>query len=128
MNYFVITERQGNQYKTFSASHPSCDIDWHSLDYIIGPNGSHLRKMSDGSSFYFAYNPNLNLSPSGNSSNTISIPSTVKQSGLIADFTDYAYFYPKWRESGASVLLPLASCEGYYLEGWSEYADGSGEI
>ena len=115
-HYFVITERQGNQYKTFSASHPSCDIDWHPLDYIIGPNGSHLRKMRDGSSFYFAYNPNLNLSPSGNgsnSSNTISIPSTVKQSGLIADFTDYAYFYPKWsKTSNQRVVADLWASKG----------------
>lgn len=115
-HYFVITERQGNQYKTFSASHPACDIDWHPLDYIIGPNGSHLRKMSDGSSFYFAYNPNLNLSPSGdgsNSSNTISIPSTVKQSGLIADFTDYAYFYPKWsKTSNQRVVADLWASKG----------------
>lgn len=115
-HYFVITERQGNQYKTFSASHPECDIDWHPLDYIIGPNGSHLRSMRDGSSFYFAYNPNLNLSQSGggsNSSNTISIPSTVKQSGLIADFTDYAYFYPKWNKtSNQRVVADLWASKG----------------
>ena len=50
------------------------------------------------------------------------ISALTKQQGEVC------YFYPKWRESGASVLLPLASCEGYYLEGWSEYQDGTGDI
>ena len=55
-----------------------------------------------------------------------------KTGTMIASLTkeqgEVCYFYPKWSESGALVVLPATSCVGYYLEGWSEYADGSGEI
>ncbi len=49
-------------------------------------------------------------------------------SALTKQQGDVCYLYPKWSESGASVVLPSAFCEGYRLEGWSEYADGAGEI
>ncbi len=38
------------------------------------------------------------------------------------------YLYPKWEESGASVILPITTCVGYYLEGWNECSDGSGSM
>ena len=38
------------------------------------------------------------------------------------------YLYPTWGGSGAYVLLPDATCDGYTLLGWCEFADGSSEI
>lgn len=130
-HYFVITERNGDKYKTASASHPMNDVDWQTLDFIIGPNGSDLRVMGDGSSFYFAYNPNLKVSSGGSlsavtNSSTIEIPSDLKQSGLLKDYTNYTYFFSKWAynqrkvadlwdQKGRQNDKGIATIDGFYL-------------
>lgn len=52
-HYFVITEHQGNKYKTASASRPYNDTDWHDLEYITGKNHCNLEL------FFFAYKENV---------------------------------------------------------------------
>lgn len=45
-------------------------------------------------------------------------------SSLTAQQGEVCYLYPKWNESNALVVLPVTSCVGYQLKGWSESADG----
>lgn len=41
---------------------------------------------------------------------------------------DVIYLYPVWSGADSFVLLPDASCEGHFLAGWSETADGTGVV
>jgi len=45
---------------------------------------------------------------------------------LVKENGGTVYLYPEWRGVNSCVLLPSATCEGYYFKGWSENADGSG--
>lgn len=46
-------------------------------------------------------------------------------SGLTEKNGDIVYLYPAWKGEDSRVILPSGTCEGYYLSGWSEYADGN---
>ena len=130
-HYFVITERNGDKYKTYSASKPANDLDWHTFDYIVGSGkiGDDLRRMADGTSFWFAYKPTGVVSTvSKKGSKEVSIPSSVSQTGLIADYTNYTYFYSQWsnstnqrkvadlwHERGRGNSKGIATIDGNYL-------------
>lgn len=59
-HYFCITHRDGDTYYTHSASSPSLDIKGHSIDDIIGKDGSALC-VCWMYNMFFAYNPSLTL-------------------------------------------------------------------
>lgn len=106
VHYFCIIEKVGeNSYYTHSASQPNLDLEPHTLESIIGVNGAWLYP-DFVTNLMFAYNPNLSVSggssisiPSSSNSTTVEVPNTVAQTGLIADYTDYVWFYPKWTSS-----------------------------
>ena len=54
-HYFVIQAHDGNgNYKVYSTHYNDKDSDWIEWSRLYGTNGSLLRKMADGSSFFLA--------------------------------------------------------------------------
>lgn len=54
-HYFVIQAHDGNgNYKVYSTHYDDKDSDWIEWSRLYGTNGSLLRKMADGSSFFLA--------------------------------------------------------------------------
>ena len=94
-HYFVISERNGDKYKTVSFSHPAEDNDWQTWEHIVGSNGVNLPPASEGRpAFYFAYKDGAGGSAgvTGTPVFEVEVPSDLKQSGLIGDYTNYVYF------------------------------------
>lgn len=65
-HYFVISERNGDKYKTVSFSKPQNDKDWQTWEFIVGENGCNLPNASEGKpALYFAYKDGIKGSGSG---------------------------------------------------------------
>lgn len=60
--------------------------------------------------------------------NAVNVPSSLRQTGIISDFTNYTYFYPKWslgttqrklsriwNDKGRQSVDHVATIDGYYL-------------
>lgn len=66
--------------------------------------------------------------PTGNVKNTVNVPSYIQQTGIISNYTNYTYWYPKWNSSALQRTIAdiwnsqgrpsknyVATISGYYL-------------
>lgn len=79
--------------------------------------------------------------PDGKQGKTIVIPSSVKQTGLIPNYTNYSYYYPKWtkgttqrkvadlwHKTGRHQKGHIATISGYYLVALSPIFGQCGDV
>lgn len=109
-HYVVLSEKVGSEYRIVgynSSSYDGGNDDLYTWDVVFKSMYNHNSSSTgyNGQRFV-AWNPNLSVSsglstsiPSSSNSTTVEVPNTVAQTGLIADYTDYVWFYPKWTSS-----------------------------
>lgn len=136
-HYVVIYDKTSEGYKVTgynSGTYGGQKTDTYSWDYIYKGMSNHGAATSYNFQRILAYNPNLKVSNGVGGSNsgtdklTVEIPSDLKQSGLIPDFTNYSYFYKKWNSDsnqrkvadlwyskGKQSDKGVATLDGFYL-------------
>lgn len=111
-HYVVVTEKVGSEYRVMGYgtsggySYDSGD-DLYTWDVIFKSMFNHNKENSSyNGQRVIGWNPNLSVSggsstsmSSSSNSTTVEVPNTLAQTGLIADYTDYVWFYPKWTSS-----------------------------